>query len=210
MSEYPGPQLDPDPDHEGDDIGDTGSAEPAEPLCPESGQPPQYPPQYPAQYPPPYPPQYPAYPPQYPAYPAAQQPGYPQQSQAPAYPPYQQPGQPGQPGQSQYPQPYVTPGRPTHPKAGLSLGLGLGGLLGSLMLCGVPLLLCPFAWAIGHRARKDIERSGGQLDGYEMARAGMICGIIGTVLLVLAVLGLIVLGVGLTVGSLDVSSATNA
>lgn len=188
MSDYPGQQPDPAPDHEGDDA---GNSEPTQPLSPEGGQPQQYP-SYPPQYPPP------------------QQPQYPQQPAAPVYPPYQQYQQPGQPGQPQYQQAYVVPGRPTHPKAGLALGLGIGGLVGGTVLCGLPLLLSPFAWAIGQRARKDIQRSGGQLDGDGMALAGMICGIVGTALLVLALLALIAFGVALTVGGLDASSTTNA
>jgi hypothetical protein len=88
------------------------------------------------------------------------------------------------------------PGRPNHPQAGLALGLGLGAVVGALF-CGVPLLLSPFAWAIGHRARKEIRESRGHYDGDGMAQAGMILGIIGTVLLAIAVVGLVVVAIAL-------------
>ncbi|WP_310961141.1 DUF4190 domain-containing protein [Nocardioides terrisoli] len=198
MSDYPGQQ--PDPDRPAAD-----QPEPTRPLDqePPARQEPE--PPYPSQQPPA---AYPTQPPQYPTQPPQAGPGY------PAYPPPypQQPqgqfhGQLGAPAQYQYP---MAPQRPVHDKAGLALGLGIGGLVGSLVLCGLPLLLCPFAWAIGQRARKDIQRSGGQLDGDGMALAGMICGIVGTVLLVLAVLALIVFGVLLVVGSAGISSSTSA
>jgi len=115
---------------------------------------------------------------------------------------YQQPpaGQYGQQqyGQQQYgQQPYgqqygYTYQVPNHPQATTALVLGLVGLIGGC-LCGLPLLVAPFAWAIGARARREIAASHGQLGGAGNAQAGFVMGIIGTVLLVLAVIGLVLL-----------------
>jgi hypothetical protein len=122
------------------------------------------------------------------------------QGQAPrAQGPYAQPGpasyggQPPAPGQ---PAPYapmppyggllVRP--PDHDQATLSLILGLVGLIGSFVFCGVTLLVSPFAWGVGHSALKDIRASQGRLGGESNARTGMILGIIGTALLVLVLL----------------------
>ncbi|MGN6783351.1 MAG: DUF4190 domain-containing protein [Marmoricola sp.] len=102
-------------------------------------------------------------------------------------------------GAPQAPYGYYPPGPgpsgvPNHPHAGLALGLGIGGLVGGF-LCGIPLLLSPFAWALGHRARRDIRDSGGRVDGDGMALAGMILGIVGSALLALGVLALVVFGI---------------
>lgn len=131
------------------------------------------------------------------AYPAGQQPPYPgQPGQQPPYAgqqPY--PGQPyGYPAQPYPPQPYAQQPygyhRPDHPKATTALVLGLIGLLGGLTI-GLPLLAAPFAWVIGHRARKEIRASGGYYGGESNATAGMVLGIVGTILLILAVLAVI-------------------
>lgn len=101
-------------------------------------------------------------------------------------PPYGQPpyGQPphGQPphGQSPY-----APEVPRHPHAGTALALGIIGLVGSMV--GVGLLVSPFAWFVGGRAVKEIDRHPGQWSGRDQAQAGRVMGIIGTVLLVLVV-----------------------
>jgi hypothetical protein len=151
------------------------------------------------------------------SWPSGQPPAQPGQPGQPQYPPYgNQPGQPqyppygNQPGQPQYPpyapqgqypqMGYVPTGRPQHPQAGLALGLGLGALLGG-MFCVVPILLSPFAWAIGMRTRREIRESRGALDGDGMAQAGMIMGIIGTVLMALIVFGIAVLAIVLIAGS---------
>jgi hypothetical protein len=55
------------------------------------------------------------------------------------------------------------------------------------------MVLSPFAWAIGVKARREIRQSNGQLGGDGSATAGMVLGIIGTVLLTLAVIALVVL-----------------
>jgi hypothetical protein len=136
-----------------------------------------------------------------PAY--GQQPGY---GQAPVgQPPYGQPqyGQPtyGQPppayGQQPYvQQPYVQPGYPVYPGYGMfqakhdgaqtSMVLGLIGLIG-FFLCGMTVLLSPFAWYMGAKAKREIDASGGALGGRDLAMVGLVTGIIGTVFLVLGV-----------------------
>lgn len=90
---------------------------------------------------------------------------------------------------------YVTP-PPDHPQATLALVLGLVGVIGALLFCGVTLVVSPFAWGIGRSALKEIRASQGRLGGESHAQTGMILGIIGTVLAVLAlimVIGFIVL-----------------
>jgi hypothetical protein len=108
----------------------------------------------------------------------------------------QPPGQPPAPGQpaAYAPMPgyagFVAP-PPDHPQATLSLVLGLVGLIGAFVFCGVTLVVSPFAWAIGQSALKEIRASQGRLGGESPARTGMILGIIGTVLLLLAVVAVI-------------------
>lgn len=138
--------------------------------------------------------------PHQPSDPSGEQPGYweqqsqqpyPQQGQPygqPPYgqqPPYDQPpyGQPqyGQPqyGQPQYGQPpygYPVAYAPDHPKATMSLILGILGVV----LCQV---VAPFAWRIGKQTLNEIDASNGQLGGRGSAQAGYVLGIVGTVLL---------------------------
>jgi hypothetical protein len=140
--------------------------------------------------------------------PGAQQPyagqpvGYPPQPAQPSgYPsqPAQPFGNPPQPGQ---PSPYApAPGQPPyaaysqvppdHPQSTLAMVLGLVGLIGAFFLCGLTLVVSPFAWALGRNAVKEIEASHGRLGGESQARTGMITGIIGTVLLILGILAII-------------------
>ena len=77
---------------------------------------------------------------------------------------------------------------PDHPQSTLALVLGLVGLIGALLLCGVTLVVSPFAWGIGHSALKGIRESQGRLGGEGSARTGMILGIIGTIFLVLGLI----------------------
>lgn len=84
-----------------------------------------------------------------------------------------------------------SPTLPDHPQSTLALVLGLVGLVGAFVFCGLPLLVSPFAWALGRNALTEIRASQGRLGGESQARAGMIMGIIGTVVLVLAVLAII-------------------
>jgi hypothetical protein len=58
------------------------------------------------------------------------------------------------------------------------------GVLG-LVLCS---LVAPFAWATGKRTMDEIDASYGRLGGRGMAQAGYVMGLLGTVLLGLALL----------------------
>lgn len=167
--------------------GQTPPAEPAQPqFNPQTGfpvgdtpQPPQ-PPPYPTPgagnpyggptqpYPqgqPPYPPQYP---PQY-------------QGQ---YPPQYQ-GQPGIP-------PFPVYVRPDHPKSTSALVVGIISVAG-LFICGLPILASPVAWVLGAQARRDIRNEPQRWGGEGKATAGMVLGIIGTVLLALIIVAIVVL-----------------
>lgn len=75
--------------------------------------------------------------------------------------------------------------------------LGIVGVGGGLM-CYLPLLVAPFALFIGRKAKKEIDASGGMYSGRGEAQAGFILGIIGTVLLALA-LALVALLIVLTI-----------
>jgi len=93
---------------------------------------------------------------------------------------------------SPYPPPLPQGGQvyaPQHPRATTALVLGIL----SLVVCGV---LGPFAWSIGGSAVKEIDASGGQLGGRGLAQAGKICGIVASVMLVVAVVMFVVLIVG--------------
>jgi hypothetical protein len=97
---------------------------------------------------------------------------------------------------------------PDHSQATLALVLGLVGVVGAFIFCGVTLLVSPFAWGVGHSALKDIRASQGRIGGESQARTGMILGIVGTALLILAVLALILI-IGLAIAS-DPSSTTGS
>ena len=132
-------------------------------------------------------------------------------------PPYSQPayGYPPPGGQSAPPggppvyPPYAvfSPPRPDHPQSTLSLILGIAGLVGGLALCGLGLVVSPFAWALGRNALKEIQASGGQLGGESTARAGMITGIVGSVLLAVGVVVLI--GFAILVAAAGTTSSGN-
>ena len=129
-------------------------------------------------------------------------------------PSYQQPSYPPPGGQSG-PPPGAAPGypphafsapRPDHPQATLSLVLGIVGLAGGFA-CLIGFLVAPFAWALGRNALKDIKASQGGLGGEGSARAGMIMGIVGTVILVL---GILVLALVIVVGIASETSSTGS
>jgi hypothetical protein len=61
----------------------------------------------------------------------------------------------------------------------------------------VPLLVSPFAWVIGHRSLREIRAAGGHLGGESSAQAGMVMGIVGTVLLFVFVIVVVLLVIGL-------------
>jgi hypothetical protein len=127
-------------------------------------------------------------------------PGAPQQPYAQQQYGQQQYGQPPPPGQpAPYPAPpgqppylaYAQPRPPDHPQSTLALVLGLVAVVGAFVLCGITLVVSPFAWAVGRNALKEIRASQGRLGGESNARAGMILGIIGSVLLILAIIAVI-------------------
>jgi hypothetical protein len=114
--------------------------------------------------------------------------------QPPEYPP--QPGyQPGYPPPG-YPQGYpgYPPPAPTHSKATVSLVLGILSLVMCGLFTGIPAMIT------GRQAKREIAESQGRLGGEGLASAGFITGLIGTILsalTVVAVIGLIALGVAL-------------
>ena len=88
--------------------------------------------------------------------------------------------------------------------------LGIVGLVG-VFLCGLTLFLSPFAWALGRNSLKEIQASQGRLGGESQARTGMVTGIVGTILLFLALVAVILFVILLAAGSSgDFSSGTNA
>ena len=96
-------------------------------------------------------------------------------------------GGPQGPGPSGYP-PYGYPpysyGPPDHPRASMSMVLGILGLV----LCQV---IAPFAWVTGRQSLREIDASGGRWGGRGQAQAGYVLGIVGTVILGLAVVGVV-------------------
>lgn len=88
------------------------------------------------------------------------------------------PAQPyGAPG---YPQPYGYGPQQDHPQATTILVLGIL----SLVMCG---LLGPFAWSMGKKALAEIDASGGMLGGRGNVKAGYICGMISSILLIVSI-----------------------
>lgn len=88
---------------------------------------------------------------------------------------------------------------PEHPQATLSLILGILGIV----VCGVA---APFAWQIGRRTLAEIDASQGRLAGRGAAQAGYVLGIVGTVLLGLAVLAVVLALVAFVVLAIGVAS----
>ncbi|MGB0099716.1 MAG: DUF4190 domain-containing protein [Nocardioides sp.] len=131
----------------------------------------------PPQQPNPYYPQQPAPPPYGQSYP---QQGYDQNMQGQFMTPQQQYGQ----------QPYGQPPyhRPAPPNDGLGIASMVVGIVSLVLMCGygIGLLGAPAALIMGRISMKRIDRSDGTLGGRGFAQAGFILGIIGTVLLVLA------------------------
>lgn len=139
--------------------------------------------------------QQPPVPPAYPTPPYGEQPQQGQQGQPYPQPGYQQPyPQPGyqQPyPQAGYQQPYQPfPSIPNHPSANTALVLGIVALGGGF-ICGLPILAGPFAWYLGSKVRREIDAEPQRYAGRSEAQAGMILGIIATVLLLLAALAIV-------------------
>lgn len=103
---------------------------------------------------------------------------YPQAYPPPGYPPqgYPPPGYPAQ-GPVQY--------APDHPRATMSLVLGIIGIVA----CQV---LGPVAWWMGRKTLEEIDASGGRYGGRGAAQAGYVMGVVGTVLLAIGLVVLVV------------------
>lgn len=143
--------------------------------------------------------------------PAPQGYGQPYPPQAPqGYPqPYGQPGpyapqpygyDPYGPG---YGAPYVTM-PPNHPSATTAMVLGIVGL-GMGLVCGLA-VLSPFAWYLGAKARREARRHPELYRADGQATAGFVLGIIGTVILVLALIAIVVY-IGLLIAVVGGSSS---
>ena len=122
------------------------------------------------------------------------QPPTPPQYGAPPPVPGQQPYGYSSPGGGQPRYGAYTPSPPNQPQATTALVLGLISVVGFFM-CVFPALLGPVAAVMGYRSRKEIEASNGTLGGGGSATAGLILGIIASVLI-----GLILLIILLVVG----------
>ncbi|MGH3425594.1 MAG: hypothetical protein ACRDO8_12725 [Nocardioidaceae bacterium] len=137
------------------------------------------------------------------------QPG--QESPPPGYgPPQGYPPPPGYPPPQGYGPPpgyappygYGYPPQPRHSGAMTALVLGIVGLV----VCQIA---SPFAWWYGKKTMDEIQAQPGRYSGYSEAKAGWICGIIGTALLALAVLLLVVLLIiGVALGTSTEFSST--
>ncbi|MEH3032765.1 MAG: DUF4190 domain-containing protein [Aeromicrobium erythreum] len=94
------------------------------------------------------------------------------------------------------------PGRPlpSHPRAARALVLGIVGLAGGFVLL-VPLALSPVAWYLGASAQRAVDREPERWSGRSDATAGLVLGIVGTVVLVGAALVLSALTALVVVGS---------
>lgn len=111
---------------------------------------------------------------------------------APGYgyvPPY------GAPGYGYGPQPIAR----EHPSGTTVLVLGILGLVLGFACC-IGFVLSPIAWAKGHSARREIAASPGvNWSNQGAVTAGWVCGIIGTVIMALAVvLVLVFVAVGVS------------
>lgn len=108
----------------------------------------------------------------------------------------QQPYDPTQPYAHGYPPQayYSSPSYalPDHPQATTAMVLGIIAVVGGFT-CGLPILASPFAWVIGYRSRRAIQREPQRYGGESKATAGMVMGIIGTVLLALVIIAIVVI-----------------
>ena len=86
-------------------------------------------------------------------------------------------------------------GLPPSPAAKRVAVLGIGSLPG-LLFCGLGLVLAVAALALGPRARREIDASGGQLGGAELLRLAQICAVVALVTgLAVLVIGALVVSV---------------
>jgi hypothetical protein len=109
--------------------------------------------------------------------------GYPAGQQAPQH-------------QAQYQAPYQAPGFPAYradlPKATAAMVVGIISIAGALF-CVLPILGAPVAWVLGAQARRQVRAAPQQWGGEGKATAGMVLGIVGTVLLVLGLVAVAIL-----------------
>lgn len=125
--------------------------------------------------------------PSQPQYPYGQQPTY-------GYPPpgYGGQPQPGQPHQGFPQQGFGAPALPKHPQAQTAMVLGIIALAGGAT-CLLPILVSPFAWFFGAKAKREMMAEPQRWGGQSEAQAGFVMGIIGTAMLVVVVMGLLIL-----------------
>jgi hypothetical protein len=110
------------------------------------------------------------------------------QDRPPQYPQYGRPEQ-GQPGYGNYP---LQPGYPDQPAYGVlrdNSNATVALVLGLLPLITGLLILSPIAWWKAKQALAEIDAAPGVYNNRGMAVGGQIAGIVGTVLLVLVVVG---------------------
>ena len=116
---------------------------------------------------------------------------------APPPPPEQPPGggqspygqQPPYGGQSPYGGGYPAPAQ-NHPRSVPALVCGILALVLCGIFTGIPAII------MGSRAVRDIDASGGQVQGRGMAKAGLILGWISVAMTVLSILFFIAVGIG--------------
>lgn len=89
---------------------------------------------------------------------------------------------------------------PLHPRATLSMVLGIVGVAGFFVLL-VPVFACPFAWYYGAVADREAQREPHRYRAGSEARSGMIMGMIGSALLGLLLLLLLIGGALAILGS---------
>jgi hypothetical protein len=96
---------------------------------------------------------------------------------------------------------------PPHPRATTSLVLGVVALGGFFLV--LPLVLSPLAWYFGAVAQREVEREPARWRPSGEARAGLVLGVIGSVLLaVLLLAGALVLVLGLFATRYDAGYGT--
>ncbi|MEZ5094085.1 DUF4190 domain-containing protein [Nocardioides sp.] len=94
------------------------------------------------------------------------------------------------------------PQAPSHPRATPAMVTGIVGLVLGF-ICGLGFLVSPVAWVLGVSARRAIDDSNGAYSGRDQATAGMVMGIIGTVILVI---GILVIGAIIVAGVTSTST----
>ncbi len=88
------------------------------------------------------------------------------------------------------------PALPRHPKAQKALVLGIVALGGTFFLV-LPVFLSPYAWYYGAKVKREMAATPGRWSGGGDAGAGMILGIVGSVLLVVLLIALMLGAAGL-------------